>query len=79
MQYHASAPLVYGALLAAGVEIHEYERSFRDAKVAVVDRHWATVAVRPNLLSMLLAREANVVVEDKTACRRSAPSPASGD
>ena len=65
MQYHAVRP-VYGALLAAGVEIHEYERSFLHAKVAVVDRHWATVG-SSNLdpLSMLLAREANVVVEDK--------------
>lgn len=65
MQYHAVRP-VYGALLAAGVEIHEYERSFLHAKVAVVDRYWATVG-SSNLdpLSMLLAREANVVVEDK--------------
>ncbi|MBC7547709.1 MAG: cardiolipin synthase ClsB [Polaromonas sp.] len=65
MQYHAVRP-VYGALLAAGVEIHEYERSFLHAKVAVVDGHWATVG-SSNLdpLSMLLAREANVVVEDK--------------
>ena len=65
MQYHAVRP-VYGALLAAGVQIHEYERSFLHAKVAVVDGHWATVG-SSNLdpLSMLLAREANVVVEDK--------------
>ena len=66
MQYHAVRP-VYGALLAAGVEIHEYERSFLHAKVAVVDGHWATVG-SSNLdpLSMLLAREANVVVQDKS-------------
>ncbi|MEO6017001.1 MAG: cardiolipin synthase ClsB [Polaromonas sp.] len=65
MQYHAARP-VYGALLAAGVEIHEYEASFLHAKVAVVDGHWATVG-SSNLdpLSLLLAREANVVVEDK--------------
>lgn len=65
MQFHAVRP-VYSALLAAGVEIHEYERSFLHAKVAVVDGHWATVG-SSNLdpLSMLLAREANVVVEDK--------------
>ena len=64
MQYHAVRP-VYGALLAAGVAIHEYERSFLHAKVAVVDGHWATVG-SSNLdpLSMLLAREANVVVQD---------------
>ncbi|CAN7196842.1 cardiolipin synthase ClsB [Acidovorax sp. LjRoot117] len=68
MQYHAARP-VYGALLDAGVEIHEYAPSFLHAKVAVVDamgeRPWATVG-SSNLdpLSLLLAREANVVVED---------------
>ncbi|CAN7254932.1 cardiolipin synthase ClsB [Acidovorax sp. LjRoot129] len=68
MQYHAARP-VYGALLEAGVEIHEYEPSFLHAKVAVIDalgdRPWATVG-SSNLdpLSLLLAREANVVVED---------------
>lgn len=64
MQYHAARP-VYGALLAAGVEIHEYAVSFLHAKVAVIDGHWATVG-SSNLdpLSLLLAREANVVVED---------------
>lgn len=64
MQYYASRP-VFGALLRAGVQITEYEPSFLHAKVAVVDRHWATVG-SSNLdpLSLLLAREANVVVED---------------
>ena len=64
MQYHAARP-VYGALLAAGVDIHEYEPSFLHAKVAVIDGHWATVG-SSNLdpLSLLLAHEANVVVED---------------
>ncbi|MFX5839798.1 phospholipase D-like domain-containing protein, partial [Acinetobacter baumannii] len=68
MQYHAARP-VYGPLLEAGVEIHEYAPSFLHAKVAVVDalgdRPWATVG-SSNLdpLSLLLAREANVVVED---------------
>ncbi|MCJ0765093.1 cardiolipin synthase ClsB [Variovorax terrae] len=63
MQYHAARP-VYGALLGAGVEIYEYEPSFLHAKVAVIDGHWATVG-SSNLdpLSLLLAREANVVVE----------------
>jgi cardiolipin synthase len=69
MQYHAARP-VYGVLLAAGVEIYEYEASYLHAKVAVVDpdndRPWATVG-SSNLdpLSLLLAREANVVVADK--------------
>jgi cardiolipin synthase len=65
MQYHASRP-VYGLLMEAGVEIHEYAPSFLHAKVAVIDGHWATVG-SSNLdpLSLLLAREANVVIEDK--------------
>ncbi len=64
MQFHASRP-VYGALLAAGVEICEYSSGFLHAKVAVVDGRWATVG-SSNLdpLSLLLAREANVVVQD---------------
>ena len=64
LQYHAARP-VYGVLLDAGVEIHEYAASFLHAKVAVVDGRWATVG-SSNLdpLSLLLAREANVVVRD---------------
>ncbi|MDO8278157.1 MAG: cardiolipin synthase ClsB [Burkholderiaceae bacterium] len=64
MQYYA-ARHVYGALLAEGVEIFEYSPSFLHAKVAVIDGHWATVG-SSNLdpLSLLLAREANIVIED---------------
>lgn len=64
LQYHAVRP-VYGVLLAAGIEIHEYAASFLHAKVAVIDGQWATVG-SSNLdpLSLLLAREANVVVRD---------------
>ena len=70
MQYYASRP-VFGALLRAGVEVVEYEPSFLHAKVAVVDGHWATVG-SSNLdpLSLLLAREANVVVEDRAFAGR---------
>jgi cardiolipin synthase A/B len=70
MQYYAARP-VYGALLQAGVEIHEYSASFLHAKVAVVDGHWATVG-SSNLdpLSLLLAREANVVIGDETFAAR---------
>ena len=66
MQYHATRP-VYDALLREGVEIHEYAASFLHAKVAVIDGHWATVG-SSNLdpLSLLLAREANVVIEGDT-------------
>ena len=64
MQYYAARP-IYGALLRAGVEIHEYSASFLHAKVAVIDSRWATVG-SSNLdpLSLLLAREANLVIED---------------
>jgi cardiolipin synthase len=64
MQYHG-ARTVYGVLLDAGVEIYEYTGGFLHAKVAVVDRRWATVG-SSNLdpLSLLLAREANVLVRD---------------
>lgn len=63
MQYYAARP-VYGALLAAGVEIHEYSAGFLHAKVAVVDGQWATVG-SSNLdpLSLLLAREANITAQ----------------
>lgn len=69
MQYYAARP-VYGALLEAGVEIHEYAASFLHAKVAAIDGHWATVG-SSNLdpLSLLLAREANVVVHSKAFAR----------
>jgi cardiolipin synthase len=64
MQYHAAHAL-YGRLLAAGVEIYEYTPSFLHAKVAVIDGHWATVgSSNMDPLSLLLAREANVVVHD---------------
>lgn len=65
MQYYAARP-VFGALLRAGVRIHEYAPSFLHAKVAVIDGRWATVG-SSNLdpLSLLLAREANVVVDDE--------------
>lgn len=64
MQFHAANAL-YAPLLAAGIEIYEYLPSFMHAKVAVVDGRWATVG-SSNLdpLSLLLAREANVVVKD---------------
>lgn len=65
MQYYATRP-IYGTLLTGGVEIHEYAPSFLHAKVAVIDGRWATVG-SSNLdpLSLLLAREANVAMDDK--------------
>lgn len=70
MQYYAARP-VFGALLRAGVQIHEYAPSFLHAKVAVIDGWWATVG-SSNLdpLSLLLAREANMIVDDKRFAAR---------
>jgi cardiolipin synthase len=63
---HYATRALYGALLEAGVEIYEYRRSFMHAKVAVIDGRWATVgSSNIDPFSLLLAREANVVVEDE--------------
>jgi cardiolipin synthase len=65
LQHYATRAL-YGSLLDAGVEIYEYHKSFMHAKVAVIDRHWATVgSSNIDPFSLLLAREANVVIEDQ--------------
>jgi cardiolipin synthase len=62
---HYASRALYGAFLDAGIEIHEYHRSFLHAKVAVIDRHWATVgSSNIDPFSLVLAREANVVIED---------------
>jgi cardiolipin synthase A/B len=62
---HYATRCLYGQLLDAGVEIHEYHESFLHAKVAVVDGRWATVgSSNIDPFSLLLAREANVVVDD---------------
>jgi hypothetical protein len=63
---HYATQALYGNLLAAGIRIFEYQRSFLHAKVAVIDRHWATVgSSNIDPFSLLLAREANVVVLDR--------------
>ena len=62
---HYATRALYHQLLDAGVEIHEYQCSFLHAKVAVVDGKWATVgSSNIDPVSLLLAREANVVVTD---------------
>jgi cardiolipin synthase len=56
---------LYGAFLEAGIEIYEYHKSFMHAKVAVIDNRWATVgSSNIDPMSLLLAREANVVIDD---------------
>lgn len=60
---HYATRALYGSLLAGGVEILEYRKSFLHAKVAVVDDQWATVgSSNIDPFSLMLAREANVVV-----------------
>ena len=62
---HYASRALYGSLLESGVEIFEYQKSFMHAKVAVVDGHWATVgSSNIDPFSLMLAREANLVIED---------------
>jgi len=63
---HYASRALYGMLLDAGVEIHEYYKSFLHAKVAVIDGHWSTVgSSNIDPFSLMLAREANVVALDR--------------
>jgi cardiolipin synthase len=62
---HYATQALYGALLGGGIRIFEYHRSFLHAKVAVVDGAWSTVgSSNIDPFSLLLAREANVIVAD---------------
>ncbi|HTT13740.1 MAG TPA: cardiolipin synthase ClsB [Burkholderiaceae bacterium] len=68
---HFAQRALYGQLLEAGIEIYEYEPSYLHAKVAVVDDRWATVgSSNIDPYSLLLAREANVVVYDTSFGRQ---------
>jgi cardiolipin synthase len=68
LQHYASRAL-YGNFLDAGIDIYEYRKSFLHAKVAVIDGHWATVgSSNIDPFSLLLSREANVVVDDEEFC-----------
>jgi len=63
--FHYASRALYGIFLDAGIEIHEYHRSFLHAKVAVFDRRWSTVgSSNIDPFSLLLAREANVMIDD---------------
>lgn len=62
---HHATQALYGALLSAGIHLYEYRRSFLHAKVAVIDGVWATVgSSNIDPFSLLLAREANIVVKN---------------
>lgn len=69
LQHYATQAL-YGSLMASGIRIFEYHRSFMHAKVAVIDDQWATVgSSNIDPFSLLLAKEANVVVDDARFAR----------
>lgn len=62
---HYASRALFGSLLAAGIRIEEYHRSFLHAKVAVFDSRQASVgSSNIDPYSLLLAREANVFVDD---------------
>lgn len=64
LQHYATQAL-YGSLMAGGIRIYEYHRSFMHAKVAVIDDRWATVgSSNIDPFSLLLAKEANVIADD---------------
>lgn len=57
---------LYPYFLSCGVRLFEYGQGILHAKVAVVDSRWATVgSSNIDPFSLLLAREANVMVEDE--------------
>ncbi len=65
LQHYATMAL-YGELLHYGIEIYTYQASFMHAKVAVIDSEWSTVgSSNIDPFSLWLAREANLVVQDK--------------
>lgn len=60
-----AAQALYRELIDSGVTIYEYQRAYLHGKVAVVDESWATVgSSNIDPLSLLVNREANVVVRD---------------
>jgi cardiolipin synthase A/B len=62
---HYATHALYDRLLAAGIEIYEYQPSYLHAKVAVVDGLWATVgSSNIDPFSLMLALEANLAVQD---------------
>ena len=63
---HYATQALYGSLIADGMRVFEYGKSFLHAKVAVVDDEWATVgSSNIDPFSLLLAKEGNLVVRDR--------------
>jgi cardiolipin synthase len=62
---HYATQSLYDRMLRAGVRVFEYQPAELHAKVAVIDGDWATVgSSNIDPFSLLLSREANVVVRD---------------
>jgi len=62
--HHATLSL-YDRMLSAGIRVFEYQPAELHAKVAVIDDDWATVgSSNIDPFSLLLSREANVLVRD---------------
>jgi cardiolipin synthase A/B len=69
--FQLAARALYRYFLERGIEIFEYHASELHAKAAVVDADWATVgSSNIDPFSLLLAREANVVVHDREFARQ---------
>ena len=62
---HYAAQAMYDELLKGGVQIIEYRRSFLHAKVAVFDDRATVGSSNIDPFSLLLAREANLFVNDQ--------------
>jgi cardiolipin synthase A/B len=66
---HHACNALYPQLMAAGLRIVEYRKSFLHAKVAVIDDNWATVgSSNIDPFSLALAREANVIINNAAFC-----------
>ena len=63
MQYYATRSL-YDQMLQGGIEIYEYMPSYLHAKVAVIDDIATVGSSNLDPFSLLLAREANVLIDD---------------
>lgn len=63
MQHRASR-YMYGKLLCEGIEIYDYMASYLHAKVAVIDDYAMVGSSNLDPFSLLLAREANVYVQN---------------
>lgn len=67
---HYATHALYGKFLEAGIEIYEYQSSYLHAKVAVVDQYWVTIgSSNIDPFSLMLAREANLVLRDAEFAR----------